>query len=106
MSPSDMAATPARSVTKLPLADSRPLAAALVLGLAEQAVLAHPHVGEEELAGGRGVQAHLAEGLGLLEPGHAPVEDEGEHRAVAERGVACRRRAWRRRRWCRRRGRW
>ena len=60
----------------------------VALGLAEQPVLADPHVGEEELAGRRGVQAHLAEGLGLLEPGHAPVEDEGEHLALAQRRVA------------------
>ena len=58
------------------------------LGLAEEAVLADPHVGQEELAGRRGVQAHLAEGLGLLEPGHALVEDEGQHRTLAQRGVA------------------
>ncbi len=42
MSPSDMAANPARSVTKLPLAESRPLPARLVLGLAQQVVAPRP----------------------------------------------------------------
>ncbi len=46
-----------------------------------------PHVGEEELAGGRGMEPHLAEGRRLLEPLHPLLEHEGEHPAVAERGV-------------------
>ena len=60
-----------------PLGDEVPLGAltapvaALALRLAEQPVLADAHVGEEELAGRRRVQAHLAERLGLFEPGHA-----------------------------------
>ena len=52
MSPRDMAATPARSVTKLPLAlslPSRPSGSSF--GLAEEPVLAHPDVGQEDLAG-------------------------------------------------------
>ena len=84
MRPSDMAATPARSVTKLPLARLAALAPTGRPSVSPSSwSLPDPDVGQEELAGGRGVQAHLAEGLGLLQPGHAPVEDEGEHRALA-----------------------
>ena len=38
---------------------------------------------EEQLAGRRGVHAHLLERLGLLEPVHAAVEHERQHRLVA-----------------------
>ena len=86
MTPRDMAATPARSVTKLDLADSRP-APPPCSCLAEEVVPADPHVGQEELAGRGGVEAHLAQGLRLLEARGSRVEDEGEHRAVAHRGV-------------------
>ena len=51
MIPSDMAATPERSIEKVSLAPSRP-PDGHVLGLADEAVLADAHVGEEQLAGG------------------------------------------------------
>ena len=59
----------------------------LVLGLAEQVLPADPDVGQEELAGGGRMEAHLGEGPGLLEAGHPLLQDEREHRAVADRGV-------------------
>ena len=86
MMPSDMAATPDRSIWKVALAPSRPPLRE-VLGLADQAIAAHPDVGEEQLAGGRGVHAHLAQRLALLEALHAGVEHEAEHLAL-RRGVA------------------
>src|SRR5437773_1878675 len=51
-----------------------------LLGLADQALAAGAHVLEEELAGGRGVEAHLPHRLRLREAGHALVEDEAERR--------------------------
>ena len=92
MMPRAMAATPERSMHERGLGA---LAAARgdVLGLADQAVDADPHVVEEQLAGGRRVHAHLAQRLGLLEAGHALVEDEGEHLALG--GRRCPRRACR-----------
>ncbi len=61
-----------------------PASLLLVLRLTQKVVFAHPDVGQEELAGGGGVESHLAEGLGLIESGHAPVEDEGQDLAVAD----------------------
>ena len=82
-----MAASPARSVTKLPLAESRPLPARSSSVSPEELLPAHPHVGEEQLAGGGGVQPHLPERLGLIETGRSLVQHEREHLAIADRRV-------------------
>ena len=63
----------------------RTLAVRHLLGLAEQAVLAHPHVGEEEHPGRRGVHPHLAHRLRLLEAGHPLLEHEREDLALGRR---------------------
>ena len=59
-------------------------AGAAVAGLAaaEQAVGAHLQVTEEQLAGGRGADAHLLERLGLLQAFHTGVENKGHDLAV------------------------
>ena len=50
-----------------------------------QTVAPGPHVVEEEHAGRRRVQTHLAERLRLLEPGHARVQHELEHDSLGRR---------------------
>ena len=63
MTPSAIAATPIRSAEKLDRALCAAVARGVVLGLAEQPVAAQPDVVEEQLAGARAVNAHLAERL-------------------------------------------
>ena len=60
-----------------------PAPASRLLALAEQPLALDEHVLEEELPGGRGVHAHLAQRLGLHESRHAAIEDEVQHLALA-----------------------
>ena len=78
--PSAMAATPVRSIEKVSLAPER-------AGTSSVSPIRRSrpdaHVLEEELAGGRRVQAHLAQRLRLREAGHAALEDEAQDLALA-----------------------
>ena len=94
MMPSAIAATPDRSIDERRLRRLAALAAAeRLFALAEQPVAADAHVVEEQHAGRRRVQAHLAQRLRLLEAGHALVEHELQRPCARRAG--CPRRACR-----------
>ena len=82
MMPRDMAATPARSATKLSRALWRPPPTGSSLSPRRRSA-ADAHVTHEDLAGRRTVLAHLAHRRGLDEPVHPAVEHEGQDLAVA-----------------------
>ncbi len=87
MSPSDMAASPARSVTKFPLAESRPLPPRSSSVSPSRWSLPTRTSVRKSSPVGEECSPILRKGLDCSRPGHAPVEDEGQDLAVADRGV-------------------